>query len=176
MSGRRKVVWSAAVVVALVLIGRAMSVGASTDGDRRSLLPEGSIDAVMVIDLENENYATTFGSGSPAVYLNETLLRRGELLVNYFATSHVSLGNYLSQVSGQAPTPDINSDCIDVASLSNPPTLGAFTDVTPGLDADQRQFPGQVLGNGCVFPAPGPTTRGVLTIGDQLDQGDLHDG
>jgi hypothetical protein len=34
---------------------------------------------------------------------------------------------------------------------------------------DQKRYPGQVDGDGCVFPAPTETTRGALTIGDQLD-------
>src|SRR5262249_59550837 len=93
-----------------------------------------------------------------------------ELITNYFATSHVSLGNYVAQVSGQGPTLDVNNDCLNLASLSHPPVVGGFTDVLPGTDAlDTRQFPGQVVGNGCVFPAPGAGSHGVITIGDQLD-------
>ena len=51
--------------------------------------------------MENEDFAATFGANSPAVYLNQTLLKQGELIPNYFATSHVSLGNYISQISGR---------------------------------------------------------------------------
>jgi hypothetical protein len=132
--------------------------------------PPGLVKHVMVIDLENEGFSTTFGPTSPAVYLNTTLLSQGELIVNYFATSHVSLGNYIAQVSGQGPTFSTNNDCINLASLSHPPVLGGFTDVTPGTDAaDQVNNPGQVVGNGCVYPAPTATTRGAQTIGDQLD-------
>jgi len=76
----------------------------------------------------------------------------------------VSLGNYLSQVSGQGPTNAINNDCIDLASLSHPPLVGGFTDILPGTDAtDQAQFPGQIAGDGCVFLAS------ASTIADQLD-------
>ncbi|MDD2724908.1 MAG: phosphoesterase [Methylovulum sp.] len=128
------------------------------------------IDHVLVIDLENEDYNTTFGPNSPAVYLNSNLLKQGQLIVNYFATSHVSLGNYLSQVSGQAPTPAINNDCLDLASLDHPPLVGGFTDVSPGEDADQVAYPGQVVGDGCVFPAPTAHSHGAITIGDQLDE------
>jgi hypothetical protein len=131
-----------------------------------------AIDHVMVIDLENENFADTFGAASPARYLNDTLVPAGELLPNYFATSHVSLGNYLAQVSGQAPTPIVNNDCIDLAALPN--LTGGFMDVVPGTDAPD----GQVVGDGCVFPAPTATTHGARTIGDQLDEhaGHGHDG
>jgi hypothetical protein len=131
----------------------------------------GAIKHVMVIDLENESYSTTFGANSPAVYLNTVLLKQGELIQNYFATSHVSLGNYISEVSGQEPTVSTNDDCINLGSLSSPPVVGSFNNVSPGTDdANQAAFPGQVDGDGCVFPAPTATSMGAETIGDQLDQ------
>jgi hypothetical protein len=130
----------------------------------RAAAPDGAIEHIMVIDLENESFSATFGANSPAVYLNSTLLKQGQLIPNYFATSHVSLGNYLAQVSGQGPTEAINNDCINLSSLSNPPIVGGFTDILPGNDAaDQGQSPGQIVGDGCVFPAA------AKTIGDQLD-------
>jgi hypothetical protein len=108
---------------------------------------------------------------SPAVYLNTVLLQQGQLIPNYFATSHVSLGNYISQVSGQGSNPSLNNDCLDLTSLSHPPLVGGFINVTPGADApDNASFPGQVVGDGCVFPAPSSVRRGALTIGDQLDR------
>jgi hypothetical protein len=102
------------------------------------------------------------------VYLNSVLLGKGELITNYFATSHVSLGNYIAQVSGQGPTLSINNDCLNLGSLTHPPVVGSFTDIVPGTDAPD----GQVVGDGCVYPAPGPGTHGATTIGDQLDR--LH--
>jgi hypothetical protein len=125
----------------------------------RAAASEDAIDHVLVIDLENENFATTFGAASPATYLNTVLVPRGELVENYFATSHVSQGNYVSQISGQASTPTQNNDCINLASLRNPPLTGAFTDVLPGTPAAG----GQVVGDGCVFPAH------VQTLADQLE-------
>ncbi len=130
----------------------------------RAALPSGAIEHILVIELENESETTTFGPSSPAVYLNTTLLSQGELIANYFSTSHVSLGNYIAQVSGQGPTPSTNSDCINLSSLTAPQLLGSFNNVSPGTTAaNQQQNPGQVVGNGCVYPAT------VLTIGDQLD-------
>jgi hypothetical protein len=159
---------------ALGLVPRALA-----DGNQdvaRAAVPAGAIEHVLVIDLENEDYGATFGPTSPATYLNTTLLAQGQLLPNYFATSHVSLGNYLSQVSGQAPTPSTNNDCIALASLAHPPVVGGFTSVSPGTDAaDQASFPGQVVGDGCVYPAPTSTSRGARTIGDQLDALDRQD-
>ena len=136
----------------------------------RAAVPGRAIRHVLVIDLENEDYADTYGPKSPAVYLNATLLKQGQLVPKYFATSHASLGNYLSQVSGQQSTAAQNEDCPDLISLPQPSALGGFTDVVPGSDApDQLKFPGQVLGDGCVFPAPSKQARGVRTIADQLD-------
>jgi len=153
------------------VLGLAPSV--SADDDRRperAAVPEGAIRHVLVIDLENESFTTTFGPASPATYLNSTLLKQGELIANYFATSHVSLGNYISQVSGQEPTPSTNNDCIALSSLAHPPVLGGFTDVVPGGDTtDPASFPGQVVGDGCIYPGPTLTSHGARTIGDQLD-------
>lgn len=135
----------------------------------RAAAKPGTVKYIMVIDLENESYATTFGANSPATYLNTTLLQQGELIQNYFGTSHVSLGNYISQVSGQATNPTLNNDCINLASLGTATVTGSFTNVTPGTDAADASQPGQVVGSGCVFPAPTATQHGALTIGDQLD-------
>ncbi len=144
----------------------------------RAAAPRGAIEHILVVNLENESEAVTF-AGCPsnagpgnANYLNCTLVRQGELIPNYFATSHVSLGNYIAEVSGQESNPTLNSDCIDPASLAHPPVLGLFTDIAPGTDADATtnpQYAGQVLGSGCVFPKPTRTMHGAQTIGDQLE-------
>jgi hypothetical protein len=121
-----------------------------------AILPPGAIQHVMVIDVENESYAATFGT--PGTYISQSLLPQGELLKNYFAVGHVSLDNYVAQVSGQAPNYVTNTDCIGSTGA------GAFNDVRPGtLDPDQSTYPGQVDGQGCVYPS------NVQTIGNQLD-------
>jgi hypothetical protein len=126
----------------------------------KSPVSAGAIKHVVVIELENESEAATFGSTSPATYLNHTLLPEGEFLPNYYATGHVSLDNYIAQVSGQAPNQLTSSDCVtSITSLT-----GVYQDVTPGtLDPNQKLYPGQVDGQGCVFP------KSVATIGNQLD-------
>jgi hypothetical protein len=149
----------------------------------RAAAPPGAIKSILVINLENESEDVVF-PGCPAGtvpsnenYLNCTLLEQGELITNYYATSHVSLGNYIAEVSGQETNATLNSDCIDPASLAKPPVLGQFTDITPGTDADTSvnpAFAGQVLGSGCVFPKPTSSTHGAQTLGDQLDAAD-HD-
>jgi hypothetical protein len=156
-------------IAALALVILVTSPASADETVARAAAPRGAVDHVLVIDLENEGYRTTFGPNSPAVYLNSTLLKQGELIQNYFATSHVSLGNYLAQVSGQESTPSQNNDCLNLASLQSPPLVGSFTDVFPGTDANDPGYPGQVVGDGCVFPAPTRLTHGARTIGDQLD-------
>ncbi|WP_052438360.1 hypothetical protein [Streptacidiphilus jiangxiensis] len=130
--------------------------GGPRHGVDGALPPAGAIGHVLVIDLENESFASTFGPGSPATYLNGTVLPQGELLSNYDGVGHVSLDNYLAQISGQAPNLLTSSDCTTAGG-------GAYLDVRPGTpDADQARYPGQVDGQGCVYPS------GVATIGDQL--------
>ncbi len=104
---------------------------------------------VWVIVLENKSYETTFSASSPATYLNHTLAPAGVLLRQYYGTGHLSLDNYISMVSGQAPNPQTQGDCQYYTDFVSP-TAGA-------LDAN-----GQALGTGCVYP------KSVLTIGDQL--------
>ena len=168
--------------IAASLVALLLPLVAHADRDHeyvRAAAPPGAIDQILVINLENESEAVTFG-GCPANaapgnanYLNCTLLNEGELIQNYYATSHVSLGNYIAEVSGQETNPTLNSDCIDAASLTRPPTVGQFSDVTPGTDADATanpSFAGQVVGDGCIFPKPTQTTHGAQTIGDQLEK------
>jgi hypothetical protein len=131
----------------------------------RAALPPGKINYIVVIELENEALCTTFGPASPAIYLNRTLAPQGELIENYYATGHVSLDDYIAQVSGQASTPLTNSDCVP------PDGHGKYLDVKPGTDdPNAALYPGQVDGDGCVFPAPTANSRGAPTIADQLDK------
>jgi phosphatidylinositol-3-phosphatase len=122
----------------------------------RAALPPGKINYIFVIELENEGYNLTFSPTSPARYLNTTLRQDGELLQNYYAVGHDSLDNYIAQVSGQSPTEDTQADCADNGF--------AFASVEPGTpDADKAVNPGQVDGEGCVYPSS------VQTIANQLD-------
>ena len=139
--------------------------------------PYTAIRYIMVLQFENESYSATFGTGSPAIYLNSTLLPQGELVPNWFATGHVSLDNYIAQISGQGSTPSTNSDCIDAATISGGNLTGMYFSVAPGTDdPNNAAYPGQVDGDGCVFPAPHfasrkvAAERGARTIGDQLDE------
>jgi hypothetical protein len=102
---------------------------------------------VWIVVLENKGYAETFGARTPAPYLSRTLRRRGALLSGYHATTHLSLGNYIAMVSGQAANPLTRADCPE------------FVPVTPG----RRGHYGQASGSGCVYPGWVRTVAGQLT-------------
>ena len=138
-----KLAASAACMVgslALALVGQA---GAAVPS-------KGAIKNVVVIDIENESFTNTWGPTSPASYLTGALEKKGVLVENYYGIGHVSLDNYIAQVSGQSPTPTTQGDC-----------LAGFTDVSPGTAASSL---GQVnASTGCVYPSS------TQTIANQLD-------
>ena len=115
------------------------------------------IRQVFMIVLENKNFADTFGTSTQDPYLQKTLVPQGALLTQYYGTGHASLDNYLSIISGQAPTPDTANDCVTSTSGE----LGNFNEVEKtGMTPD-----GQVIAqHGCVYP------REVQTLVDQLDR------
>jgi len=102
---------------------------------------------VFIIVLENEDAADTFGVKTEIPYLANTMASEGAFVRNYYATGHLSLDNYISMVSGQAPNPYTQADC------------PVYVDVTPGLPVAD----GQTLGIGCVYPP------GVQNIATQLE-------
>ena len=113
----------------------------------------GAIHHVVVIDLENEAYSSSFGKSSPAPYLAKTLTSEGVLIPHYYGIGHVSLPNYIAQVSGQAPNPTTAFDCIP-----------SYSSVTPGTPIKGSTAYGQVRAtSGCVYP------KSVETIANQLD-------
>jgi hypothetical protein len=109
--------------------------------------PAAPVRHVFIIVLENKDAATTFGPGSPAPYLAQTLRSQGAFVPNYYGTGHNSLDDYISMISGQAPNMETQADC------------PLFTDMLPGLPTTD----GQVVGQGCVYPAS------VKTVADQLE-------
>jgi phosphatidylinositol-3-phosphatase len=108
---------------------------------------------VFVLMLENESYESTFAENSKAPYLAHTLPARGALLRHYYSIGHMSLGNYVALISGQAPNEATQLDC---------PKFAEFKATATGLDED-----GQLPGVGCVYP------RSVPTLPDQLEAGAL---
>jgi phospholipase C len=126
---------------ALLLAGLLLGLAVPT---AHAALP--AVRHVFVVVLENKGFDESFGAQSPAPYLSTRLTARGALLTQYFGTSHQSLGNYLSMISGQAANPETQADC------------PLFVDVTPGTLVGD----GQALGQGCVYPKPVPTVADPL--------------
>src|SRR5689334_16099570 len=108
------------IVAVIVLVAAACSSGSSkkSSGTTTTVAGAGAssttappaapakIGHVFVINLENKSYDRTWGPGSKAQYLNTTLRPQGQLLTNYYAIGHVSLDNYIAQISGQSPNPN----------------------------------------------------------------------
>jgi hypothetical protein len=103
---------------------------------------------VFVINLENKGFHTTWGADSAAPYLATTLRAKGVLLTQYYGTAHHSLGNYTAQISGQGPDYAIQHDCA---------TYSRFVETRSVV------HPGQVVGNGCVYPGKVRTLPRQLT-------------
>lgn len=133
------------------LIGCASGSGPTLTPQPASAPP---IKHVFTIILENQAYDNTFGPQMPVPYLSKTVAAQGASVPNYYGTSHFSLGNYLSLISGQAVTKDNQDDCTNLA-----PGVGSnYIDIaSTGVSGY-----GQVAGLGCIYPAA------TLTIADQL--------
>ncbi|MDN4644889.1 alkaline phosphatase family protein [Arthrobacter sp. PsM3] len=114
---------------------------------------------VFVINLENKGYDETWGPASAAPYLSRTLRAQGVLLNQYSGTAHNSQPNYVAQISGQGPNPQMQADC-----QSYTPFVGTGT-----------ASPGQAVGDGCVFPSSVPTVAGQLTAAGKTWKGYMED-
>jgi hypothetical protein len=101
---------------------------------------------VFLMIFENQAEDNTFGSLMPVPYLSATVAGQGAFVPNYWATSHASLGNYISLFSGQSVTTLNQEDC---------PT---YTQILASTVVAYNQ----ISGLGCVYPAT------VTTLADQL--------
>jgi hypothetical protein len=107
---------------------------------------------VFVIVLENEGYDNTFGAPFNDSYLASTLPSAGALLTNYYGIGHFSNDNYVAMISGQAPNPANQADCLQFVDFPATATVAAD---------------GQISDSGCVFPTS------VTTVANQLTQAHL---
>src|SRR6202050_3039275 len=82
-------------------------------------LPVGAIKHVWLIIEENKSYDETFTGLNQNSYLWQTLPSQGALLTNYYGTGHFSMDNYISLVSGQAPSYAVQDDCSTTANMTN---------------------------------------------------------
>ncbi|MBV8302160.1 MAG: hypothetical protein JOY68_09595, partial [Candidatus Dormibacteraeota bacterium] len=150
-------------VIAGCTAATALCMGYVPRASAASPAPLPPIKHVWIIEMENTTFDESFGSTSNASsypYSLRALPSMGATLVQYYATGHNSLDNYVAQVSGQGPTglpealdPTTENDC------------SQYADFVPTAGTDSN---GQLLGQGCVYPAS------VKTLVDQLDPN--HDG
>jgi len=134
-----------ACVGGVVIVGALMAALAPGASSGSPTLPP--IRHVWVIVLENENSSTSFGAGSAAPYLANTLTAMGQYLPNYYGTGHASNDNYIAMISGQGPNPQNQADC------------QIYDDFEPGTEGPN----GQAIGSGCVYAS------WVQTIAGQMD-------
>ena len=123
-----------AAVLATTALVAATAGGSAATPTRPAYVPP--VGHVFVINIENKGYDATWGAGSAAPYLAKTLRSKGVLLTNYYATAHNSEPNYVAQISGQGPNPQMQADCQLYSQFVGTRTVS----------------PGQALGTGCVFP------------------------
>lgn len=116
------------------------------------------IEHVFVIVLENKSFEETFGAASPAVYLRDSLVPQGQLLTQFYGTSHASTGNYLSMLGGQAPNPASHGDCA---------VLIQWTPYNPGEPDTPLEY-GQANGVGCLYPDNFPTLVDELELHNRI--------
>jgi phosphatidylinositol-3-phosphatase len=131
---------------------------ATVASSSRATTPD--VGHVFVVNIENKGFHTTWGKHSAAPYLAKTLRAKGVLLRQFYGTAHHSLGNYLAQISGQGP---------DLATQHDCSTFSRFTETRP------VEAPGQVVGNGCVYPKKVGTLPRQLTAAGLTWRGYLQD-
>ncbi len=90
---------------------------------------------MWLIILENKSYDETFTGLNQNSYLWQTLPQQGALLTNYYGTGHFSMDNYISLVSGQAPSYAVQDDCSTTANMTNN-NSGIITTGTVGTGTD----------------------------------------
>jgi len=154
----------------LAVLGVALTIrvqhATSADGHERVAIAASSratrpdVGHVFVVNIENKGFHTTWGTGSAAPYLAHTLRAKGVLLTRYYGTAHHSLGNYLAQISGQGPDHAVQNDC---------PVFSRFRETRAVVK------PGQVVGNGCVYPKKVGTLPEQLTTAGLSWRGYMED-
>jgi hypothetical protein len=132
--------------------------------------PVGAIKHVWLIILENKSYDETFTGLNQNSYLWQTLPQQGALLTNYYGTGHFSMDNYISLVSGQAPSYAVQDDCSTSANMTNN-NSGIITTGTVGASTDTD---GTTDGSGTNTATPNPTgaangNYGQLSVNGGVD-------
>jgi hypothetical protein len=129
--------------------------------------PVGAIKHVWLIILENKSYDETFTGLNQNSYLWQTLPEQGALLTNYYGTGHFSMDNYISLVSGQAPSYGVQDDCSTTANMTNN-NSGIITNGAVGTSTDTD---GTTDASGTNTTTPNPTAAGNGNYGQLLVHG-----
>ena len=148
---------AAALLAVATIAALSGSGGAAAATTRPAYVPP--IGHVFVINIENKGYDATWGAGSAAPYLATTLRAQGVLLDNYYATAHNSEPNYVAQISGQGPNPQMQGDCQVYSQFAQVGTAA----------------PGQAVGQGCVFPASVPSLPTQMSAAGLTWKGYMED-
>ena len=131
--------------------------------------PVGAIKHVWLIILENKSYDETFTGLNQNSYLWQTLPRQGALLTNYYGTGHFSMDNYISLVSGQAPSYAVQDDCSTTANMTNN-NSGIITTGTVGTGTDTD---GTADNSGTYTTSPNATNASNGNYGQLLAHGGI---
>jgi len=151
----RKTALLALPLVAFAWFGVADAAASTPDPSRLSTL---GIGHVWVVNIENKTFDEAYVSNKNP-YLPRSLRTQGVLLRQYYGIGHLSLPNYIAEISGQAPTMVNQSDC------------QVYMDVQPGALGPM----GQSIGQGCVYPASVPTLPNQLTAKGLTWRGYMED-
>ena len=133
------------LLLPLWLLAASSASGASAAAPDPNRLSTLGIGHVFVVNIENKTFDEAYVTNKNP-YLPKTLRNQAVLLRQYFGIGHLSLPNYIAEISGQAPTTLNQSDC------------QIFMDQQPGAAGPM----GQSIGDGCVYPV------GVQTLPNQL--------
>jgi len=166
--------------------------------------PVGAVKHVWLIILENKSYDESFSGLNQNSYLWKTLPAQGALLTNYYGTGHFSMDNYISLVSGQAPSYAVQDDCSTTANMTNNNSgiittgavgnttdtdgtadkSGTFTTTATTSGSSNGNY-GQLLthggvdaslaNNGCVYPTDVPTLFNQLNAANVSWKGYAQD-
>ena len=105
----------AAVLTAVGLLKIHGASGAVATGTTAYVPP---VKHIFIINIDNKGYDATWGPTSATPYLAKTLRWKSVLLTTYYETEHNSQPNYVAQLSGRGPTPQMQGDYPDLRVIA----------------------------------------------------------
>jgi phosphatidylinositol-3-phosphatase len=156
------------ILAAIVPLASPPSFGQSYGHDGQVRTAAANVRHVFLIILENKTFSNTFGTSTQDPYLQKTVVPMGALLTQYYGTGHVSLDNYISMISGQAPTPDTDDDCLPGFTG----LIGNYNDVEQTGTAPQGQV---IAKGGCIYSKHTPNLTDQLIEAGYTWKGYMED-